>query len=93
MNINMNIVFIALRNTVDGSEPPPTFAGVGITVSEALKSAGLRRRHIEAWINETSLEERTYYSVIPYDMTTSPPTRLDPPDLKRGGGPYRGERR
>lgn len=91
--MNTDIVFIALRNSIDWSGPPPTFAGVGATITEALTLAKLKPEHIEAWLEETSLEERAYYSVIPYDMTTSPPTKLDPPDLRRGGGRYLGDRR
>lgn len=91
--MNTSIVFVALRNSVDWSGPPPTFAGVGLTVSEALQSAGLPHEAIEAWLEETSLEERAYFTVRAFDMTTSPPTHLDPPDLKRGGGRYLGERR
>lgn len=88
-----DIVYIVLRNGIDWSAPPPIFAGIGESVREALTSAKLPPESINAWLDETSIEERAYYSVLAFDMTTSPPTKLDPPDLKRGGGPYLGSRR
>lgn len=88
----MDLVYIALKNSIDWSGPPPTFAGVGSTVGEALQMARLKSEDIEAWLEENDLEIRAYYTVRCYDMTTSPPTKLDPPDLRRGGGRYLGDR-
>jgi hypothetical protein len=85
----MDVVYIVLRNSIDWSGPPPTFAGVGSNVAEALFSAGLDVDTAEKWIEEADREIRAYYSVIAYDMTTTPPTRMDRPDLKRDGGPVR----
>lgn len=85
----MDTVYIVLKNSVDWSGPPPTFAGVGKNVADALFSAGLTVDNAEAWIEETDLEIRAYFSVIAYDMTTSPPTRHKRPDLERNGGPVR----
>lgn len=85
----MDAVYIVLKNSIDWSGPPPTFAGVGKNVSDALFSATLSVNDAEAWIKETDLEIRAYFSVIAYDMTTSPPTRQKRPDLERGGGPVR----
>jgi len=87
----MDTVYIVLRNSIDWSGPPPTFAGVGGSVREALESAGLKPDHIDSWMRESSLEERAYYTVVAYDMNVSPPKKLERWDLIRGGGPVRGE--
>ena len=83
-------VYIVLFSGVDWNSPPPAMIGIGRTVEEALISAKLDEKYIHAWINETDLQIRAYFSVVPYDMTTSPPTKLYPPDLELGGGPYLG---
>lgn len=81
----IDVVYIVLRNSIDWSGPPPTFAGVGATVRDALTMACDGPQYIERWIQDVA-EERAYYTVRAYDMTTTPPTPMDRPDLKRGGG-------
>jgi hypothetical protein len=83
----MDVVYIVLRNSIDWSGPPPTFAGIGLSVREALTMACFGPQYIEDWIAEKDLEVRAYFDVRAYDMTTTPPRLMDRPDLKRGGGP------
>jgi len=85
----IDVVYIVLRNSIDWSGPPPTFAGVGGTVREALTMACNGPEFVEDWIQEKDVEVRAYYDVRAYDMTTSPPMQIHRPDLKRGGGPVR----
>lgn len=86
----IDIVYVVLRNSADWSGPPPTFAGVGKTVEEALTMAMPDRPNsVQNWIIEKNLEIRAYHSVKAYDMTTTPPTLMDRPDLQHGGGPVR----
>lgn len=82
-----DVVYIVLRNSIDWAGPPPTFAGVGGTVREALTMTCQGPEYIEDWIREKDLEVRAYFIVNAYDMTTTPPTKLDREDLVRGGGP------
>jgi len=82
-----NVVYIVLRNSIDWSGPPPTFAGVGSTAREALEMACSGPEAIENWLRESDVEVRAYYAMRAYDMTTSPPTLIVRPDLERGGGP------
>lgn len=91
MTHNTDIVYLAFKNTVDWIGPPPIFSGIGLTVAETLKFAGLNELDIAFWLNDED-HIRAYFSVRAFDMTTSPPTQLDPPDLKLGGGPYLGNR-
>lgn len=85
----IDTVYIAMCYSIDWSGPPPTFGGVGKTVREALSMAISNPKLVEEWIQEKDMEVRAYFGVIAYDMTTSPPTRLDRADLQRGGGPVR----
>ena len=87
--MSIDVVYVVLRNGIDWSAPPPTFAGVGKTVREALTMACKGPQAVEDWIVEKDLEIRAYFTVIAYDMTTTPPTKMDRPDLERGGGPVK----
>lgn len=91
--MSIDVVYIVLRNSIDWSGPPPTFAGVGASVREALSMACGGPEYVEDWINEKNIEVRVYFDVRAYDMTTTPPTLMDRPDLKRGGGPVLQESR
>lgn len=62
------------------------FCGVGLTVRHALETAMGRTNQVEAWIQDHA-NTRTDFSVNVYDMTTTPPTLMDRPDLKHRGGP------
>jgi hypothetical protein len=91
----IDVVYISKHLSVDWSGPPPTFGGVGKTVGEALEMAisdrdpERRKRLVQDWIDEKDLEIRAYFAVVAYDMTTTPPTKMDRPDLERGGGPVK----
>lgn len=84
----IDVVYVVMHNRADWSEPP-AFAGVGKTVREALSMAIKGGPLVEAWIQEKDLEVRAYFTVNAYDMTTTPPTLMDRPDLQHGGGPVR----
>lgn len=89
----IDIFYIVTQNDIDWNDPPPRYAGVGSTVREALTMACRNTSLVEDWIQEKDLEIRAYFTVRAYDMTTSPPSEIDRPDLKRGGGPVRDPKR
>jgi hypothetical protein len=64
------IVYVALRNSIDWSGPPPTFASVGRTPREALSRVyGMKDEYIQQWL-DGDREIRAHYSMRVFDLET-----------------------